>query len=73
MNLPPAARHLAYPSIVGSGANACTLHYLNNDGLMRDGELVLIDAGCELEYYAADVTPFRLMAVSAANSAPCTN
>ena len=50
------ARHLAYPSIVGSGANACTLHYLNNDGLMRDGELVLIDAGCELEYYAADVT-----------------
>lgn len=50
------ARHLAYPSIVGSGSNACTLHYLDNDGIMRDGDLVLIDAGCELEYYAADVT-----------------
>ncbi len=50
------ARHLAYPSIVGSGANACTLHYVDNDAVMRDGEMVLIDAGCELEYYAADVT-----------------
>ncbi len=50
------ARHLAYPSIVGSGANACTLHYVSNDAVMRDGEMVLIDAGCELEYYAADVT-----------------
>ncbi len=50
------ARHLAYPSIVGSGANACTLHYVNNDGVMRDGDMVLIDAGCELEYYASDVT-----------------
>jgi len=50
------ARHLAYPCIVASGANACTLHYTQNNGLMRDGELVLIDAGCELDYYAADVT-----------------
>jgi Xaa-Pro aminopeptidase len=50
------ARHLAYPSIVGSGANACTLHYVSNDAVMRDGDMVLIDAGCELEYYAADVT-----------------
>jgi Xaa-Pro aminopeptidase len=50
------ARHLAYPSIVGSGANACTLHYVNNDSIMRDGDMVLVDAGCELEYYAADVT-----------------
>lgn len=50
------ARHLAYPSIVGSGANACTLHYVNNEAVMRDGEMVLIDAGCELEYYASDVT-----------------
>ncbi len=50
------ARHLAYPSIVGCGANACTLHYVDNNCVMRDGELVLIDAGCELEYYASDVT-----------------
>ena len=50
------ARHLAYPSIVGSGANACTLHYLDNNCVMRDGDLVLIDAGCELEYYASDVS-----------------
>ena len=50
------ARHLAYPSIVGSGANGCTLHYLDNNCVMRDGDLVLIDAGCELEYYASDVT-----------------
>ena len=50
------ARHLAYPCIVGSGANACTLHYVDNNCAMRDGDLVLIDAGCELEYYAADVT-----------------
>jgi len=50
------ARHLAYPSIVGSGANACTLHYVDNDSQMRDGDMVLVDAGCEVEYYAADVT-----------------
>ena len=50
------ARHLAYPSIVGGGSNACTLHYVDNDSLLRDGELVLVDAGCELEYYASDVT-----------------
>lgn len=50
------ARHLAYPSIVGSGANACTLHYLDNNCVMRDGDLVLIDAGCELDYYASDVS-----------------
>jgi len=50
------ARHAAYPSIVGSGDNACTMHYVANDSKMRDGDLVLVDAGCELEYYAADVT-----------------
>jgi Xaa-Pro aminopeptidase len=50
------ARHPAYPSIVGSGDNACTMHYVDNSSKMRDGDLVLIDAGCELEYYAADVT-----------------
>lgn len=50
------ARFPAYPSIVGSGVNACTLHYLANTDRMSDGDLVLIDAGCEYEYYASDVT-----------------
>ena len=50
------ARHPAYPSIVGSGPNACVLHYLDNSARMRDGDLVLVDAGCEFQYYAADVT-----------------
>jgi Xaa-Pro aminopeptidase len=50
------ARCQAYPSIVGSGRNSCVLHYLDNNGEIRDGDLVLIDAGCEYEYYAADVT-----------------
>lgn len=50
------ARHAAYPSIVGSGDNACVLHYLQNSSKMRDGDLVLIDAGCEFQYYAADVS-----------------
>ena len=50
------ARYPAYPSIVGSGDNACTMHYLQNSDRMRDGDLVLIDAGCEFQYYAADVT-----------------
>jgi Xaa-Pro aminopeptidase len=50
------ARHPAYSSIVGSGDNGCVLHYVQNSAKMRDGELVLIDAGCEFEYYAADVT-----------------
>ncbi|MEH6633866.1 MAG: Xaa-Pro aminopeptidase [Halioglobus sp.] len=50
------ARHPAYPSIVASGVNACTMHYVQNSSKMRDGDLVLIDAGCEFEYYAADVS-----------------
>ncbi len=50
------ARHAAYPSIVGSGDNACVLHYLENGSKMRDGDLVLIDAGCEFQYYASDVS-----------------
>ncbi|PLW69126.1 Xaa-Pro aminopeptidase [Pseudohalioglobus lutimaris] len=50
------ARYPAYLSIVGSGRNACTLHYVENNARMRDGDLVLVDAGCEFEYYAADVT-----------------
>jgi Xaa-Pro aminopeptidase len=50
------AERLAYPTIVGSGPNACTLHHTRNDRLIQDGDLVLIDAGCEFEYYASDVT-----------------
>jgi Xaa-Pro aminopeptidase len=46
----------AYSSIVGSGRNATVLHYIRNDQKLVDGELVLIDAGCELEGYASDVT-----------------
>ena len=46
----------AYASIVGGGANATILHYVRNDQKLRDGEGVLIDAGCELEGYASDVT-----------------
>ncbi|MGB5352436.1 MAG: aminopeptidase P N-terminal domain-containing protein [Woeseia sp.] len=46
----------SYSPIVGGGANACTLHYVSNSEKLVDGELVLIDAGCELDYYASDVT-----------------
>ncbi len=46
----------AYPSIVAAGANACVLHYPAGDGLLKAGELCLIDAGCELDGYASDVT-----------------
>ena len=46
----------AYDSIVGSGPNATILHYRANDRRMEEGDLLLIDAGCELDYYAADVT-----------------
>lgn len=46
----------AYPSIVASGPNACILHYVENDRLMADGDLLLIDAGCELDGYASDIT-----------------
>lgn len=45
-----------YPSIVGSGPNSCILHYVENRRRMEDGELLLVDAGCEYEYFAADVT-----------------
>jgi len=50
------ARFPAYPSIVGSGQNACVMHYVENSDKMRYGDRVLIDAGCELEHYASDVT-----------------
>lgn len=46
----------AYSSIVGSGANGCILHYIENSAKMQSGDLVLIDAGCELDFYAADIT-----------------
>ncbi len=46
----------AYGSIVATGANACVLHYRASDAELRDGDLVLIDAGCELDSYASDIT-----------------
>jgi Xaa-Pro aminopeptidase len=46
----------AYTSIVGAGANATVLHYINNDAEMRDGELLLVDAGAEYKGYASDIT-----------------
>jgi Xaa-Pro aminopeptidase len=46
----------AYGSIVGSGPNACVLHYRKNDRQIEEGDLLLIDAGCEYGYYASDVT-----------------
>ncbi len=46
----------SYPAIVGGGDNACILHYTENDAELRDGDLVLIDAGCELDSYAGDIT-----------------
>ncbi len=50
------ARFQAYPPIVGGGANACVLHYIDNAAPLGDGDLVLIDAGCELDGYASDIT-----------------
>jgi Xaa-Pro aminopeptidase len=50
------ARFPAYAPIVAGGAHACVLHYVQNDALLADGALLLIDAGCELEGYAADIT-----------------
>jgi Xaa-Pro aminopeptidase len=50
------ARSPAYGSIVAAGANACVLHYRENDAELRKGELMLIDAGCELDSYASDIT-----------------
>lgn len=50
------ARAPAYGSIVAAGANACVLHYRENSAELRKGELMLIDAGCELDSYASDIT-----------------
>jgi Xaa-Pro aminopeptidase len=49
-------RNWAYPPIVGAGENGCILHYTENNRTLKEGDLVLIDAGCELEGYAADIT-----------------
>ena len=46
----------AYGSIVAAGANACVLHYAAGNTIARDGELILIDAACELDGYASDIT-----------------
>jgi len=50
------ARYPAYNTIVGSGENGCILHYTENESVLRDGDLVLIDAGCEYQGYAGDIT-----------------
>jgi Xaa-Pro aminopeptidase len=50
------AQFPAYSPIVAGGTNACVLHYVSNNASLRDGELLLIDAGCELDGYASDIT-----------------
>jgi Xaa-Pro aminopeptidase len=50
------AQFPAYSPIVAGGANACVLHYVSNDAPLHDGDLLLIDAGCELDGYASDIT-----------------
>ncbi len=50
------ARYPSYNSIIAGGENACILHYSENDMPLRDGDLVLIDAGCEFALYAGDIT-----------------
>ncbi|WP_338558069.1 Xaa-Pro aminopeptidase [Erwinia sp. E_sp_B04_7] len=62
------ARFPSYNTIVGSGENGCILHYTENESRMRDGDLVLIDAGCELNGYAGDIT--RTFPVNGKFSAP---
>ncbi len=49
-------RSVAYPSIVAGGKNACTLHYTENNSKLKNGDLLLIDAGAECDHYAADIT-----------------
>ncbi len=62
------ARFPAYNTIVGSGENGCILHYTENESELRDGDLVLIDAGCEFHGYAGDIT--RTFPVNGTFSAP---
>lgn len=61
-------RETAYPSIVGGGANACVLHYIDNHDALVEGDLVLIDAGAEYQGYAGDIT--RTFPVSGKFSEP---
>ncbi len=58
----------AYSSIVGGGANATILHYINNDAMLNEGELLLVDAGAEYETYASDIT--RTFPIGGRFSAP---
>lgn len=62
------ARQPAYGSIVAAGANSCVLHYRENSAKLKKGDLLLIDAGCELDSYAADIT--RTFPVAGRFSAP---
>lgn len=62
------AQFPAYSPIVAGGANACVLHYVFNDARLRDGDLLLVDAGCELDGYASDLT--RTYPVNGRFSAP---
>jgi len=50
------AQQEAYPAIVGGGNNGCVLHYIDNNAPLNDGDLLLIDAGCEWKKYASDIT-----------------
>ncbi|MCX7096792.1 MAG: Xaa-Pro aminopeptidase [Methylococcales bacterium] len=61
-------RAVAYPSIVATGKNACTLHYTENNTKLKSGDLLLIDAGGECDHYAADIT--RTFPVSGRFSGP---
>jgi Xaa-Pro aminopeptidase len=62
------AQSPAYTSIVAGGPNACILHYVDNNATLKDGDLLLIDAGCELNGYASDIT--RTFPVSGKFSGP---
>lgn len=62
------ARFPAYNTIVGGGANACILHYVENNQVLKSGDLVLVDAGCEWQHYASDIT--RTYPVNGRFSAP---
>ncbi|WP_293747102.1 Xaa-Pro aminopeptidase [uncultured Paraglaciecola sp.] len=62
------AKYPAYGTIVGAGDNACILHYTENNQELKDGDLVLIDAGCEWQGYASDIT--RTFPISGTFSAP---
>lgn len=50
------ASYLAYPPVVAAGANATTIHYINNSQITKEGDLVLMDAGCEYAGYTSDIT-----------------